>query len=92
MSDETALRETIDDYFLGLYHSDAERLGRAFHLRRGKGDRSIFAPHKPVALGASDRVSAAGTAVTVNNRETPRRRSWCDAKIDLSPFWTFVRI
>jgi transposase len=52
----------------------------------GKGDRSIFAPHKPVALGASDRVSAAGTAVTVNNRETPRRRSWCDAKIDLSPF------
>lgn len=31
MSDETALRETIDDYFLGLYHSDADRLGRAFH-------------------------------------------------------------
>jgi hypothetical protein len=31
MSDETALRETIDDYFLGLYYSDAERLGRAFH-------------------------------------------------------------
>lgn len=31
MNDEAALRETIDDYFLGLYHSDTDRLGRAFH-------------------------------------------------------------
>ena len=34
MSEETALRETVDDHFLGLYHSDAERRGRAFHPRR----------------------------------------------------------
>jgi hypothetical protein len=43
MSDETALRETMDDYSLWLYHCDAERLGRAFHPNtRRDGTPPIF--------------------------------------------------
>lgn len=30
-TDEKEIRSVIDDYFNGMYHSDAEKLGRAFH-------------------------------------------------------------
>jgi len=30
-SDWTRIEQTVEDYFQGMYHSDTDRLGRAFH-------------------------------------------------------------
>ena len=54
-ADEAAIRATIDDYYLGWYDADAERMGRALHPALAKrGWRAAVPAADPGEPGLSE--------------------------------------
>lgn len=65
MDDETGIRRTIEHYFQGLYHSDRDRLERAFHAGArivGPDDGVLKEMTLPQFLAFASEQPAAGKA------------------------------